>query len=140
MIECRVVDIPLEVAQVIARVEDDRAGAIASFIGTVRNSSSIHNVEVLALEYEAYIPMAERELQAIAVEAVERFKAINIIVHHRVGHLAITEPAVAIAVASPHRASAFDACRYIIEELKKRVPIWKKEVFVDGAEWVNAHP
>ena len=141
MIECRVIETPLDHAAAVALGEDGRAGGIATFIGVVRRSSSGRvGDSVTRLEYEAYVPMAEAEMFAIAGEAVERFGAVHVAVHHRVGVLEIGEPAVVIAVSTPHRAEAFDACRYIIEELKQRVPIWKKEVFQDGSEWVNARP
>ena len=141
MIECRILDRPLDAAGCIASAGDDGSGALAVFIGTARNSSSAKPGEAVArLEYEAYAPMAEREMLAIAGECVERFGIANAIVHHRVGILSIGEAAVVVVVASSHRAAAFDGRRYIIEELKKRVPIWKKEVFNDGAEWVNARP
>jgi molybdopterin synthase catalytic subunit len=141
MIECRIVDLPLDTAACIASAGDAGSGAIALFIGTARNSSSAKPGDaVVRLEYEAYAPMAEREMLAIVDECVERFGIASAMVHHRVGALAIGEAAVVVAVGSPHRAAAFDGCRYIIEELKKRVPIWKKEVFNDGAEWVNARP
>lgn len=141
MIECRIVDDPIDVAPLIAKGGDDRSGATAVFLGTARNSSSEQSDGiVMRLEYEAYVPMAEKELDAIASEAVASFGALNVIIHHRVGVLDIGEAAVAVVVATPHRAASFNACRYVIEELKKRAPIWKKEVFVDGAVWVNAHP
>ena len=141
MIECRVVDEAIDTPSLIARAGDERSGATSVFIGTARNSSAERtDGAVTRLEYEAYVPMAERELEAIAGETVERFGAIHLLVHHRVGVLALGEAAVTVVVSTAHRAAAFDACRYVIEELKKRVPIWKKEVFVDGAEWVNARP
>jgi molybdopterin synthase catalytic subunit len=141
MIECKVTSQPLDGGALFEGVGHAAAGAIALFVGTARNTSSERgDSDVMRLEYEAYVPMAEREMQAIVEEAVERFGAVNAIVHHRVGTLAIGDAAVVVAVSTPHRAEAFDACRFIIEELKKRVPIWKKEVFVDGAEWVNARP
>jgi len=108
---------------------------------TARNSSSAHpGNQVVRLDYEAYVPMAEEQMRIIAGEAAGEFGLLNVRVHHRVGTLAIGEAAVVVVVASAHRAAAFDGCRYVIEELKKRVPIWKKEVFNDGSEWVNARP
>lgn len=141
MIDCRVTPEPLDSGHLITAAADDGAGALSVFIGTVRDSSSARaGDEVVRLEYEAYVPMAEREMGLIAAEAAERFGLLTVLAHHRVGVLAIGEAAVVVVVASPHRAAAFDGCRYIIEELKQRVPIWKKEVFIDGTEWVNARP
>lgn len=141
MIECRIVSEPIDTCALIARASDEGSGATSVFIGTARNTSAEGtDGAVTRLEYEAYAPMALSELDAIARESVERFGALHVLVDHRVGVLALGEAAVAVVVATPHRAAAFDACRYVIEELKKRVPIWKKEVFVDGAEWVNARP
>jgi molybdopterin synthase catalytic subunit len=110
------------------------AGAIVSFIGTVR----AHNQgkEVVRLEYEAYAEMAVRQFGAIADEAQRRFRA-RIAIHHRIGPLAPGETSVIIAAASPHRADAFEACRYAIEALKAEVTIWKREVYPDGSTWVG---
>ncbi|MCE2503310.1 MAG: molybdenum cofactor biosynthesis protein MoaE [Chlorobi bacterium] len=142
MIECLVTSSPIDVGEISQRVGDRRAGAVVTFVGTVRLSSSMkdRDGEVVRLEYEAYGPMAEQEMRKIAQEAIEQFDVLNLILHHRVGVLIIGEVAVCIAVTTPHREDAFDGCRYVIEELKKRVPIWKKEVFIDGAEWVDLHP
>lgn len=141
MIECRVVSSPIDTCSLIARASDEASGATSVFVGTARNTSAERrDGAVTRLEYEAYVPMAEMELDAIAAEAVQRYGALHVLVHHRVGVLALGEAAVTVVVVTAHRAAAFDACRFVIEELKKRVPIWKKEVFVDGAEWVNARP
>jgi molybdopterin synthase catalytic subunit len=132
---------PIDTSELVARAGDPASGAIAVFIGTVRNSSPQHlQSQVIRLEYEAYRPMAEKEMTAIAEEIRRQFDTTHILVHHRIGRLEIGDAAVAVVVSTPHRAAAFDACRMMIEELKKRVPIWKREVFADGAEWVNAHP
>jgi molybdopterin synthase catalytic subunit len=141
MIECRVVSEAIEVADLLTRSADDSAGAISTFVGVARRSSSARsNGLVERLEYEAYVPMAEREMGLIATEAVEQYGVVNLLVHHRIGRLEIGDAAVAIVVSTAHRAAAFDACRYVIEELKKRVPIWKKEVFDDGEIWVDPRP
>ena len=141
MIDCRVTSHTIDISTLLEGARDESAGAVSIFIGTARNSSSARGGEkVTRLEYEAYVPMAEQELRAIARETAERFGALRVLVHHRTGVLQIGEAAVVVVVAAPHRAEAFDACRYVIEELKQRVPIWKKEVFVDGGEWVNARP
>ncbi len=141
MIECRVIAAPLDPGAMIAAASDHGSGATATFIGTARNSSSAKaGAEVVRLEYEAYVPMAEQELRGIAHETLERFDVLGVLVHHRVGSLALGEAAVVVVVTAAHRAASFDGCRYVIEELKKRVPIWKKEVLHDGSEWVNARP
>lgn len=141
-IDCVVTAEPLNVLPLLAGASNEANGAVALFVGTVRISSGMPEREgrVRHLEYEAYGLMAEREMNAIAQEALEMFGVTNILAHHRVGLLPVGEIAVIVAVGSPHRAAAFDACRYVIEELKKRVPIWKKEVFTDGALWVDPHP
>jgi molybdopterin synthase catalytic subunit len=141
MIECKLTTSAIDACALIARASDESSGATSVFIGTARNSSAERNgSRVDRLEYEAYAPMAEREMTTIAEEAVRRFGAMHVLVHHRHGRLALGDAAVVVVVATAHRAEAFDACRYVIEQLKLHVPIWKKEVFADGAEWVNARP
>ncbi|MBS1914362.1 MAG: molybdenum cofactor biosynthesis protein MoaE [Bacteroidetes bacterium] len=136
-----ITDTPLDAGALIAASGLDESGATAAFVGTARNSSSSKpGTEVIRLEYEAYEPMACAEMETIAREAVERYSVLSVRLHHRIGVLPIGEAAVVVVVAAPHRAAAFDSCRFVIEELKKRVPIWKKEVFNDGSEWVNARP
>lgn len=119
-------------------VADDQAGAIVMFSGTVRNQTQ--GKMVLRLEFEAYAPMAIAEMRKIAEQAIRQFDVLKVCIHHRVGTLAIGEIPVVIAVSAKHRASAFTACQYCIDTLKQTVPIWKKEVFEDGAVWVAAHP
>lgn len=132
MIHVALVTQSIDVAGLMARVSSPAAGAVASFLGTVREVND--NRAVTGIEYSAYEEMAEREMCAIADEAVARFDRMPpaIAIEHRLGELALGEVSVAIAVAHAHRAPALDACRYIIEELKKRVPIWKREHYVDG--------
>ena len=108
------------------------------FIGTVRNATK--GKAVIRLEFEAYEAMALSELEKIASQAAEKCPVQKILIHHRVGVLAIGEVPVIIAVSAAHRAAAFDACRFIIDTLKQTVPIWKKEIFEDGEVWVAAHP
>ncbi len=119
-----------------------RDGAVVSFVGTVRVSSGMADRpgEVVRLEYEAFVPMAVAELGRIADEVEAAYQPSFLAVHHRIGVLDIGDAAVAIFVTTPHRDGAFEACRTLIEELKKRVPIWKKEVFADGASWVDPRP
>ena len=126
----------IEPAALLAEVQRTRNGAAVIFIGTVRDVNEGRAVS--GMEYTAYEAMARRELAAIADEAADRFGAEEIAVEHRLGTLALGEVSVAVAVAHAHRAAAFEAARYVIEELKRRVPIWKLEHYVDGTrEWVN---
>jgi len=141
MIDIVLTDLPIHNLGERGDQRSGATGAIVSFVGVARNSSNENpNTPVVRLDYEAYRPMAERELRAIADECVQRFGALRVVVHHRLGILEIGETAVAIQVESSHRSQAFDGCRYVIEEIKKRVPIWKREVYTDGSTWVNAHP
>ena len=112
------------------------AGAIATFIGTVRNHG--RGREVTHLEYEAYAPAAELALEQIGEEIRERWGVDRVAIAHRVGSLGIGEASVVISVASAHREAAFDACRYAIERIKEIVPIWKKEHYADGAAWLGS--
>ena len=131
-----IVSRPLDPAALLAEASGTANGASIVFVGTVRNINDGRAVS--GIDYAAYGPMAERELAAIVAEAAERFATPDIVVEHRLGRLALTEASVVIAVAHPHRAAAYDASRYIIEELKHRVPIWKREEYVDGTrEWVE---
>jgi molybdopterin synthase catalytic subunit len=138
MIDIQLLEAKLDVEQCIAFVHSDDAGGIDVFIGTVRNATK--GKPVLRLEFEAYEPMAIAEMRKIAEQAIEKFGVKRIALHHRTGILEIGEAAVIIAVSAPHRAAAFDACRYCIDTLKETVPIWKKEIFEDGEVWVAAHP
>lgn len=127
----------IDVAALSAEVGSADNGALSLFIGTVRNVNDGRAVD--GIEYNAYAPMAEREMADIAREASERFGTPHIVIEHRTGFLALGEASVAIAVGAPRRATAMDASRWIIEELKARVPIWKLEHYTDGTrEWVNA--
>jgi molybdopterin synthase catalytic subunit len=127
---------PLDLGALIARVAGPDAGAIASFVGTVRN---VHEGRaVTGIDYEAYEPMASLELARVANEAVARWPGVRVAVSHRVGTLVVGDASVAIAVASARRAPALDAVRFVIETLKVRVPIWKREHYVDGTRaWVD---
>jgi len=127
---------PLDLSAVAAEVTAPANGAVSVFVGTVRDSN--HGRPVTAIEYSAYSEMAERELQDIAREACAQFGTEHVVIEHRTGYVALGEASVVIAVASPHRAAAMDASRWIIEQLKQRVPIWKREHYVDGTlEWVG---
>ena len=131
------VDRPIDTAALLSEVADHRNGASVLFIGTVREMND--GEPVTGLDYSAYGAMAQRELSDIAVEAAKRWETTDIVVEHRIGELGLGDISVAIAAAHPHRAQAFEAARYVIEELKRRAPIWKREHYVDGrAEWVAA--
>ncbi len=137
-IDIQLLDKTLDTQFCIDFVNDPGSGGTALFIGTVRNQTK--GKAVLRLEFEAYAPMAISEMQKIAAQIESKYKALKIAIHHRTGVLAIGEIAVIIAVATPHRKAAFEACQYAIDTLKETVPIWKKEFFEDGAVWVAAHP
>jgi molybdopterin synthase catalytic subunit len=128
----------IDVQKVIDTVSSLGAGAVNIFIGTVRNNA--HGKNVVWLEYEAYESMAVAEVRKIIDEASHRWPLLGWAVSHRVGTLKPGEVSVAIAVSTPHRRDSFEACQYIIDTLKEKVPIWKKEVFEDGEEWVSARP
>jgi len=129
---------PIVPAEVIELVKSANAGAINLFIGTVRNKTQ--DKSVVKLEFEAYERMAVKEMTKIATRAKEKWPINEIAIHHRVGALKVSDVPVVIAVSSPHRQQAFEACQFAIDTLKETVPIWKKEFFVDGEEWVSAHP
>ncbi len=127
---------PVDLATLIAAVQSPERGGIACFLGMVRNHHQ--GRDVVRLEYSAYAPMVEAECARIVAEAESRWN-VAISLRHRVGRLEVGEAAVAVVAASAHRDEAFIACRHVIEELKRRVPIWKREYFVDGSvEWVAA--
>ncbi|MCB1119914.1 MAG: molybdenum cofactor biosynthesis protein MoaE [Verrucomicrobiae bacterium] len=119
-------------------LDDPGGGAIVAFEGRVRNHSE--GLDVKALDYQAYTPLAEAEGTRIVQEAVEKFSLLRCVCLHRVGHLEIGGLAVWVGVVAAHRAEAFEGCRYVIDEVKKRVPIWKKEHFASGeSHWVACH-
>ena len=123
---------------VINLVKTADSGAINVFIGTVRNKTQ--NREVVKLEFEAYESMAIKELNKIVSQVKARWPINEMAIHHRVGELDIGDIPVVIAVSTPHRKQGFEACEFAIDSLKQSVPIWKKEFFADGEEWVSAHP
>lgn len=126
---------PLSLDAVVRDVADERAGAIATFTGTTRIES--RGRRVVHLDYEAYEGMAEGVMAEIAGELQQRYGVVAISVHHRVGRVGIGEPSVMIAVSAAHRAEALAACREAIDALKERVPLWKKEVYEGGEEWIG---
>jgi molybdopterin synthase catalytic subunit len=129
---------PLDASIALKQVGVAEAGGTCLFVGTVRNATQ--GKRVVRLEFEAYEPMAVSEMRKIAEDALTRWSLMRIEIHHRLGKLEIGDIPVLIAVSAAHRAAAFEACQYCIDTLKKTVPIWKKEVFDDGAIWVAAHP
>jgi molybdopterin synthase catalytic subunit len=133
----RMFDSPLDPAKLRLAMRDDGAGACVAFEGTVRDQSG--GREVLALDYEAYAPLAESEGARIISEARAKFQVAGAAVAHRTGRLAPGDLAVWVGVVSEHRGPAFEACRYIIDQLKARVPIWKREHYADGmSSWINS--
>lgn len=129
---------PLELEQVVAAVRGDGLGALVTFSGAVRNATA--GRQVLRLEYEAYAPMATRVLAALGEEVARRWPGARVAVQHRVGVLQPGALAVVIAAAAPHRKEAFLACEHTLERLKAEAPIWKREVYADGAVWVGLGP
>ena len=126
---------PLDPAAPVAEVAREDAGGIASFVGTVRRRS--RERDVLHLEYEAYEEMAEEMLRRLADELTAKHDLCAVAIHHRVGRVGIGEPSVVIACSAPHRAAALEACREAIDTLKTTIPLWKKEVYTGGEEWIG---
>ena len=131
----RVTEEPLSLEAVAAEVADERAGAVATFTGTVRRQS--RGREVMRLEYEAYAEMAEEVMAKLAAELEQRYELCAVAIHHRVGVLGIGEASVLIAVSAPHRQDALAACTDAIDALKETVPLWKKEIYEGGEEWLG---
>ena len=131
----RVTEEPLSLEAVVAEVADERAGGIATFTGTVRRQS--RGREVTYLEYEAYAEMAEDVMARLAADLEGRHELCAVAIHHRVGRVEIGEPSVVIAVSAPHRQAALAACKEAIDTLKETVPLWKKEVYEGGEEWIG---
>ena len=137
MLQFQITAEPMDPAALTGQLEDAESGGVVTFEGRVRN----HNAgkAVVRLEYEAYPELAEKEGLRILEEAVKRWEVSRILTLHRVGKLAIGETAVWVGVAAGHRAEAFAACRYVIDELKARVPIWKKEHYPEGvSDWIQS--
>jgi molybdopterin synthase catalytic subunit len=126
---------PVNLTAVVVEVVDEQAGAIATFLGTVRARS--RGRDVIALEYEAYEEMAEEVMTGIAADLRERYEVCKVAMAHRLGRVEVGETSVAIAVSAPHRQDALAACADAIEALKSQVPLWKKELYVGGEEWIG---
>ena len=129
---------PLDINHITQLASSPDAGAVNVFVGTVR--ANTHAKNVVRLEYEAYEPMAVSEIQKIVDAAKLKWPVNKIAVSHRMGTLSVGEIAVVVAVSTPHRKESFEACQFIIDSLKQTVPIWKKEIFEGGEEWISAHP
>ncbi len=131
----RVTQKAIDLQELVNFATDPGAGAIVTFIGTARDHNN--GRKVIALEYESYPEMAEKELARLGEEARKRWNLQRIAIVHRIGPVQISEPSVVIAVSAAHRSDAFEACRFAIEEIKKSVPIWKKELFEGGEIWIG---
>ena len=131
----RVTDKIINLAELVEFVTDPGAGAIATFVGTTRNNNE--GRKVIALDYDGYPEMAEKELARIGADAQTKWPICKMAIVHRLGPVQITEASVIIAVSAGHRDAAFAACRFAIEEIKKTVPIWKKEVYEGGEVWIG---
>jgi MoaE-MoaD fusion protein len=134
----RIVREPIDTAGVLAKLKRGEDGAAVVFEGVVRNQT--RGRRTLYLDYEAYEEMARQEMEGLAEQALKRFQVRDVVLVHRLGRLEIGESSVLIVVASAHRGTAFDACRWLIDTLKRTVPIWKKEYFEDGAVWAAGEP
>jgi molybdopterin synthase catalytic subunit len=132
---CQLLRQPIDMPALIRHVRAPEDGAIVTFDGFVRDQS--HNRPTLYLDYEAYESMALTKMREIVAQLYEKYKIHRVAIVHRLGRLEIGETSVFIAVSAPHRAAAFDACRFAIDTLKRIVPIWKKEYFEDGAVWAD---
>ena len=133
----KISDQPIDIQACIDAVQSERAGAIDVFIGTVRNHNNAK--EVVRLEFETYDAMAVKKMKELAKQAHERWDIEKIVMIHRKGILQIGDVAVVIAVSTPHRVASFEACQWLIDTLKTVVPIWKKEIYESGEEWLEAH-
>jgi molybdopterin synthase catalytic subunit len=129
---------PLSPEPFLRHVRRDDSGAVALFLGVVRDNS--HDRRVLYLEYDAYPEMAERKLREVAEEALARWPITDVAIAHRTGRLEIGETSLLVAVSSPHRHDAFAACHHIVNRIKEIVPIWKKEVWEGGEAWIEGEP
>jgi molybdopterin synthase catalytic subunit len=129
---------PLDPQAAAAFVSDSRAGGIAVFLGTTRAESNEGGRPLVALDYEAYPDMVRPQLKTLASRARQQWPIVKLALLHRVGRVALAEPSVIIAVSTPHRQDAFDACRWLIDTLKSEAAIWKKEIWADGSgSWVG---
>jgi len=128
----------IDTAQVYKELSDPESGGICVFVGAVR--AFTHNEKVDALEFETYQSMALIEMNKIAVEAMEKWALHKVVIRHAIGMKKVEDPVVIVGASSAHRDACFEACRFLIDTLKERVPIWKKEIFSNKSVWVSAHP
>ena len=131
---------PLDVAALIATANTNEAGAVAAFVGTVRTIAAVperSHERVVSLDYDVHLELAEQRLQEIAQEAASKWGLLRVVAVHRSGECALGDPTVVVACSAPHRAEALDACRWIIDEIKSTVPIFKREVYESGSSWVG---
>lgn len=128
---------PLDPQPLVEAVRKDESGAVALFYGVVRNHNMGRTVQYL--EYDAYESMAIKKLREVADEVCAKFSVNGIAALHRIGRLEIGETSLLVAVSSPHRKEAFEACHYAVDRIKETVPVWKKEVWEDGSEWIDGH-
>lgn len=132
---------PLDYAAAIAATSESSAGAVDVFIGTTRAETRADGVSLVALDYESYAEMAIEQMRSLASDAENRWPIARVVLLHRIGRVAVGEASVLIAVSCPHRSQAFEACRFLIDELKKSVTIWKREVWADAStSWVEGTP
>lgn len=128
---------PILIERLIDQVKKEEDGCVVSFIGVVRNNAN--GKKVLYLEYDTYQELAEKKMSEIAEEIKKKWGITDVVIHHRIGKMEVNEVVVVIAVGSPHRKQAFEACEYAIDRIKQTVPIWKKEFFEDGEVWVEEY-
>ena len=128
---------PLDPQPLVEAVRKDESGAVALFYGVVRNHNMGRSVQYL--EYDAYESMAVKKLREVADEVCAKFPVNGVAALHRIGRLEIGETSLLVAVSSPHRKEAFEACHYAVDRIKETVPVWKKEVWEDGSEWIEGH-
>jgi molybdopterin synthase catalytic subunit len=134
-------DEPIDVGPVVEFVSATLVGGIDIFLGTTRDETDANGRKLVALDYEAYAQMALKQMQDLAAKARARWPIVRLVILHRIGRVEVARPSVIIAVATPHRGEAFEACRWIIDTLKAEVPIWKREVWEDGSgTWVVPEP
>lgn len=132
---------PLDIGAAIGASTTPETGGLGVFVGTVRATASVPDAadrQVTRLEYEAHPTLAEETLRALALEAGHKWDLVRVVAIHRTGVCELGEPTVVVACSAAHRAAALDACRWLIDAIKSGVPIWKKEVYADGSEWVGA--
>jgi len=134
-------DEPIDVGPVVEFVSATAVGGIDVFLGTTRDETDANGRKLVALDYEAYAPMALKQMKDLAAGARSRWPIVRLAILHRIGRVELARPSVIIAVSTPHRGEAFEACRWIIDTLKAAVPIWKREVWEDGSgTWVVPEP